>query len=177
VQVELHDVHTHVARPAIAHQAVQVGPIAIDQSTLGMDDLGDLGDVLLEEAEGVRVGDHDPRDLIIHDSSHGLGVEEPTIVGLDLLDAIPVQSARGGVCPVGRIGNQDPLPLLASGLVIRPDHADARELSLRPGRGVERDPRHAADLGEHGLEGVHELESALGELDRSLGMKPCEARL
>ena len=50
VHVQVHDVKAHVA-----------GPHAAD----AVHGLGDLDDVLLEQAEGARVGEHDAGDVVV----------------------------------------------------------------------------------------------------------------
>ncbi len=63
VQVEMHDVKAHVAGADDPEDRIEVGTVVIEQSAGGVHRRGDLDDVLLEQAEGVRVGEHDPRDI------------------------------------------------------------------------------------------------------------------
>ena len=60
-------------------------------------------------------------------------------------------------------------------LVICPDHHQPGELALRAGCRVQRDAIHAAHLGEPAFQPPHELEGALNELFRHVGVKVCEA--
>jgi murein tripeptide amidase MpaA len=58
VQVEVHDVDAEVAGTDDAEDGVEVGAVVVDQPAGIVDDLDDLLDVLVPQAERVRVGDH-----------------------------------------------------------------------------------------------------------------------
>ena len=60
VQVEVHDVDAEVAGPGDAEDGVEVGAVVVDQPARLVDGRDDLLDVLVPEAERVRVGDHQP---------------------------------------------------------------------------------------------------------------------
>ncbi len=61
VQVEVHDVDAEVAGAGDAEDGVEVGAVVVDQAASLVDDLHDLLDVLVPQAERVRVGDHQSR--------------------------------------------------------------------------------------------------------------------
>ena len=63
VQVEVDDVEAHVARADNAEDRVQVGAVVVEEPAGVVDHLGDLDDVFFEQAEGVRVREHDSRDV------------------------------------------------------------------------------------------------------------------
>ncbi len=52
VQVQVHHVDAEVARTHLADQRVHVGAIHVEQRALGMEDVGDLVDLIFEDAEG-----------------------------------------------------------------------------------------------------------------------------
>ena len=58
VRVEMHEVETHVARTRVAHHRVGVGAVVVHQAAGRVHRGRDLGDVILEEAERVRIGHH-----------------------------------------------------------------------------------------------------------------------
>ncbi len=66
VQVEVQHVHAQGPHVDDAHHGVHVGPVAVDQPALGVHDGGDLADVLLEQPQGVGVGDHDAGGVGVH---------------------------------------------------------------------------------------------------------------
>ena len=65
VQVEVDDVEAHVARPREAHDGVQVGAVVVERGPDAVHDPGDLLDVLVEQAERVRVRQHQAGHLVV----------------------------------------------------------------------------------------------------------------
>ena len=63
VQVEVDDVEAHVARPREPHHRVEVGAVVVERRADPVHDLGDLVDVVVEQAERVRVGQHQAGDV------------------------------------------------------------------------------------------------------------------
>ena len=61
----MHDVDAGVAGAHLAEQRVEVGAVHVDEAAGFVDDVGDLAELLLEEAERRRVGDHDRRDVVL----------------------------------------------------------------------------------------------------------------
>ena len=66
VQVQVHNVHAEVARAHFADQCVHVRAVHIEQAALGMKNVGDFVDLLLEDAERVRIGQHQGGDIFVH---------------------------------------------------------------------------------------------------------------
>ena len=63
VQVEVDDVEAHVARAGDAHDRVQVGAVVVQRRADPVHDRGDRLDVRIEDAERVRVGQHQTGDI------------------------------------------------------------------------------------------------------------------
>ena len=63
VQVEVHDVHAEIAGARLADERVHVGAVHVEERALGVEDVGDLVDLALEDAERVRVGEHQRGDV------------------------------------------------------------------------------------------------------------------
>ncbi len=175
MQVHVHHVDAHVAGPHDAEQRVQVRAVAVDEPALRVHDLADLGDVLLEQPERVRVRDHQRGHLLVHGRGHGLGVQDAVVARRDGDDLVAVQRRARGVRAVRGVGHEHARALLAARLVVRADHHDARELALRAGGGLERHAIHAADLGQQLLERVEQGEQALHALGRAERMCRREA--
>src|SRR5205807_3632010 len=97
VQIEVHDVDTEVARPNLADQGVHVGAVHIEQAALGVQNLGDFVDLLLEDAQRVRVGEHERGNFVVHlrfkrgDLDHAAGI------GLQILYRVAHHRSGGGV--------------------------------------------------------------------------------
>ncbi len=59
VQVQMHDVHAEVPRTGLAHQRIHVGAVHVEQRAFGVEDVGDLVDLALEDANRAGVGEHE----------------------------------------------------------------------------------------------------------------------
>jgi hypothetical protein len=63
VQVDVHGIDAKVAGTHLADDGVEIGAVAIDIAARRMDRVGDRLHVALEQAAGVGIGDHHPRDI------------------------------------------------------------------------------------------------------------------
>ncbi|MNI79051.1 hypothetical protein D3C73_1354820 [compost metagenome] len=59
VQIEMHNVEAHVSRTGYAHNGVGIGAVIIKQAAGLVDNFGDFDDLLLEQAEGAGVRQHE----------------------------------------------------------------------------------------------------------------------
>ena len=66
VQVEVHHVHAEISRTDFADKGIHVGAVHVEQAAFGVEDIGDLVDLLLEDAEGVRIREHQRGDVFVH---------------------------------------------------------------------------------------------------------------
>ena len=114
-----------------AHDRVQVGAVVVERRADVVDDLGDLLDRGLEQAQ---------RDGLVSirqaTSSVGLGpqvveVDVAALVGADLDHLVAGHRHRRRVGAVGGVGRQDLGPLLAAVLVEGARQQHARELAVR----------------------------------------------
>ena len=165
------DVEAHVAGPRVPHHGVEVGAVVVERAARLVDQAGDLGDVLVEEAERVGVGQHQAGDLA------GVGVDlRPQVVHLDpaalvgrhLDNLVAGHRHRGRVGAVGGVGRQHLGPLFATVGVEGAGEQQAGELAVGAGRGLQADVGQAADLAQRLLQQPHQLQRTLGAL-RVLG--------
>jgi hypothetical protein len=61
VEVHVHGVETHVARPADAHEGIEVGSVVVEERPGCMHHLGYIQYLSLEQAQGVGVRQHEGR--------------------------------------------------------------------------------------------------------------------
>src|SRR5579875_3555702 len=118
VQIEMDGVEAHVAWPADAHQRVEVGTVVVELRPDLVDQLGDLENVALEQAQGVRVGEHE-RGHPARELAAEVGNIDSAIrsrANLDHGEAAEGSASRIG--PVGTVGDQNLIPLLPSGLMV-----------------------------------------------------------
>ena len=66
MQIQVHHVHAEIAGTDFADQRVHVGAVHVEQAALGVHDVGDLVDLLLEHAQRVGIGQHQRGDVFIH---------------------------------------------------------------------------------------------------------------
>jgi hypothetical protein len=109
-------------------------------------DLGDLVDLLLEDAQGVGVGEHERGHVVVHLRGERGDVDHARGVRLQVLHRIAAHGDGGRVGAVRGIGDQNLLARVALGLQVSAHQQDAGELAMRPRRRLQRDRVHAADL-------------------------------
>ena len=160
------DVEAHVARARAAHDGVEVRPVVVERRADAVHDLRDLGDVLVEEPERVRVREHQARDVVGGLLAQVVDVDAAALVGADLDDLVAGHRHRRRVRAVGGVGGEDLGAELAAVLVVGARQQHARELAVRAGARLQRDVREAGDLAQRLLELPHQLQRALGALGR-----------
>ena len=136
-----------------------------------MDGLDDRLDLLLEQPQGVGVGQHQADHALIADRLERDQIDiAPLIRGeLDRLET--AHSHRGRVGAVGAVGDQHLGPVeIAPGQVIGPHHQHPGKFAVRPSRRVEADPGKTRNLFERFLQSIHQLQAALGQPVRLQGM-------
>ena len=126
-----------------------------------MHDPGDLLDVLVEQAERVRVRQHQTRHVAVGLRAQVVQIDAAVGVGRDLDDLQARHRHRRGVRAVGGVRREHLVAVLAFGLVVGAGQQHARELPVRAGGGLQRDVRQAGDLRERRLQVPHQLQRAL----------------
>ena len=172
----MHRVDAQVAGTRLAEEGVQVGPVAVHEPAAGVHDLADARDVLLEEAQRVRVGEHQTGHVLAHGGRDGIGVEDPVVSGGHGPDRVAVERRTRRVRAVRRVGNENRVPVLTALLVVGADHHESCEFSLGARCRLQRHAVHARDFRELHREFVAELEEALLERDGLHGVSRGEAR-
>ena len=64
VEVDVHDIETHITWTAFAEEGIEVGTVVVHQATGLVHHLGDFQHARLEDTEGVGVGHHHGRYLV-----------------------------------------------------------------------------------------------------------------
>jgi hypothetical protein len=122
---------------------------------------GDGGDVLLEQPEGVRVGQHDAGHVVVEHPAQRLQVDAPPVVARDGDRRVAPERHRRRVRAVGRVGDDHLRGRPTLRRVPRPHQQQTGQLPRRPGGRLQGDVGHAGDLAQ-GLAQAHE------ELDPTL---------
>ncbi len=155
------DVEAHVARPRVAHHRVEVGAVVVERPSRLVDQTGDLGDVLVEEAERVGVGQHQAGDLVGDLGPQVVHLDPAALVGRDLHHLIAGHRHRGRIGPVRGVGGEHLGSPFAAVGVVGAGQQQAGQLAVGAGRGLQADVRQAADLAQRLLEQPHQLQRPL----------------
>ncbi len=170
VQIEVHDVDAEVAGAHFADQRIHVGAVHVEQAALGMQNVGNLVDVLLKHAERVGIGQHERGDIFIHLRRERCEIDHAPRVRLQILHGVIHHRSRGGIGSVRGIRNQNFLARIAFGLVIGADHQQAGHLAVRTGGRLQRDRIHPGDFDQLLAERLDDIQGALGNLLGLVGM-------
>ena len=157
------DVEAHVPGPDQPQDGVEVGAVVVEQPTHPVDGGRDGGDVLLEEPEGVRVGQHDPGHVLVELGGQGVHVHAATGVAGHGDHLVAAEGHRRRVGPVGGVGDDDLVAGPALGGVPRPHQQQAGQLAGGAGGRLEGGGRHAGDLAEDLLQLHQQAQPPLGQ--------------
>ena len=179
MQVQVHHVHAEVAGPHLAHQRIHVGAVHVEQRALGVQNVGDLVNLVLEDAQRRGVGEHQRRGVFVHLPRESFEIDAAVGIRLEILDRVAAEGRRGRVGAVRRVGNQNLLARIALRLVPGAREQDSRELAVRARRRLQRDRVHAGDFEQASLQQVQNLENPLRERVGPVRMRlgqPLDAR-
>ena len=133
-------------------------------------------DLLLEEAERVRVGDHERRHRLIHRGGNRGGRQQPASVHRDLRHLIAAEGGAGGIGAVCARGDEDAAAGIAPVRVKRPHEQHPEQLSLGAGGRLQADRVETAHGGERRFQSRNQLERTLRQLIGYQGVKRGQAR-
>ena len=166
VEIEVTDVGADVARPAETDLGIHVGAVHVYLAAVLMNDLADLPDRRLEDAMRRRIRHHQRAERVTMLFGFRLEVGDVDValrVGPDDDDLHARHHGAGRIRPVGRLGNQARRAMaFAPMLVIRANHEQSGEFSLRSRVGLQRYFREAGDLREPLLELAEQRRVSLG---------------
>ena len=176
VQVHVHDVESHVARPHDAEDGVEVGPVVVEQAPHLMDGRGDGLDVLFEQPQRVGVGQHDPGHVRVEDGPQRGQVDTAPLVAGHGDRLVAAQRDRGRIGAVGRVRDDHPVPGLPPGPVVRPHQQQPGQLPRRAGRRLQRGRGHPGHLAQRLFELDEDLQPALAQRRRRARVHTGQAR-
>ena len=161
VQVQVDAVKSHVARADHTHHGVEVGTVVVAQATGLVNQAGDFQNVLIKDANGVGVGEHQTGSVIPQDLPKGLQIHAAVGGGGDVHHLIAAHGCSGGVGAVGRVRNDDlGAAVVAPGLMVLLDEQNASELAMGASGGLEGHIRHACDFTQIPFGGLQHLLTA-----------------
>ena len=151
VQVDVADVGPHVGGPGEADLRVHVGPVHVDLPAALVHDLADSLHLLLEDAVGRRVGDHQGGQAVLVLVRLLLEIGEvhvALLVAGDHHDLEADHDRGGGVGAVSGDGNEADIAVAFSRGVIPADREQPRVLALGARVRLQGNPGEAGDLGQ-----------------------------
>ena len=155
-------VKAHVAGADDAHDGVQVGAVVVAQAAGLVDKAGDLQNVVVKNAHGVGVGQHQTGGILAQHGTERVQIHAAVRAGGDVHHLIAAHGGGGGVGAVGAVGHDDLGALVvAPGIVVLLDQQHTGELAVSTGGRLEGHVVHAGDLAQVGLGGVQHLLHAL----------------
>ena len=163
VQVEVHDVEARLARSEAAHDRVEVGAVHVGDGARLLDRRDHLVDLVLEDAERRRVGDHQRRHVRAERRAQRLQVDPATLVGGNGDRRVADHGGGRRVRAVRAVRHQHlgALLALAGGPMVGACHEQPGQLAVGPGRRLEADRGEAADLAQQLGEQPLQLQAAL----------------
>ncbi len=170
MQVEVHDVDAEVAGARLGDEGVHVGSVHVEQAALAVEDFGDAGDLFVEDSEGVGIGEHEARDLVVHLRFQGGQIDHAAAIAAQVFDLVADHGGGGGIGAVGGVRDQHLLARVALGFQIGAHEQDSGEFAVGSGGGLEGDGIHAGDFDELIGERLHDAQRALGVLLGLIGM-------
>ena len=160
------DVEPHVAGSGDAADGVEVRAVVVHERAGAVEDPLDLLDPLVEQAERRGVREHQARGRFVDLAAQVVEVDVPARVRRHLHELVAGHRHARRVRPVRRVRDDDlpPLLVLAAVREVRAHQHQARQLTLRACRRLQRHGVEPADLGEDLLQAPHQLERTLGRV-------------
>ena len=162
VEVQVHHVEAQVSQLGAPQEGVHIGAVAVDDPARFVDEPAHLQDVGIEQSQCAGQRQHDARQLRARGLSQRLDVRVAARVRRQRHDLEARHGRRGGVRPVGAVGDEHLAPRgVASGEMVSPRHQHPGQLAVGSGHGRQAYVRQPGDLGEVVLEPVHQPQRAL----------------
>ena len=115
----MYAVKAHVAGTNHAHNGVEVGTVIVAQTAGLVNKARDLQDVLVEDAHGVGIGEHQSGGILAQYGTEGIQIHAAILAGGDVHHVVAAHGGGGGVGAVGTVGHDDLRALfVAPGIVV-----------------------------------------------------------
>ena len=107
VQVVVHDIDAKLTGLGYPQQGVHIRAIAIHQTTGLMHDGGDIAYILIEQTQGVWVGEHETSEGLVTFCLQGFQIDIAALIRGNLLDDKAAHCRGGRVGTMGGVGDKD----------------------------------------------------------------------
>ncbi len=130
----MHHVGAEVAGPGDAEDGIHVGAVEVNQGAALVDQLRDCRNLRVEQADGVRVGNHEHRGTVVELRFQIIEIDEAAAIALDRHGIEAGDGGAGRVGAVGAVGDEDARAVfLAAVLEVGVGHQQGRQLALGTG--------------------------------------------
>ena len=126
----MHRINAKIGRAHPSDNRVEVRPIAIEIPTGRMDQIGNLANVALKQPTGIRVGQHDTRNIVAKLGFERGKVHTAIFGGRDRINRETARCGRCRVGPVGRFRHQNTTTFFTARIKGRPDRHHAAKFAL-----------------------------------------------
>ena len=177
VEVDVHHVETHVAGACHSEHGIEVGTVVIHQRACLMHHAGNFGDVLLEDAESVGVGEHHGGHCVVEQRSEVGGIDRAVSTALHLHHLETADCSRSGIGAVGRVGHDDLAALLtlSARVVVGAYHHQPGQFAVGACVGIEGEFAHSPYFAEAALQHIVDRQSTLACLGGRQRVQPGES--
>ena len=161
VQIEVQCVDAELGGQHPPDDRVEIGTVAIEERAGAMHRGGDVEDLVLEQAAGVGVGQHQRGDIAAELRLQRGQIDPAARIGRDRLDAIAAGRRRRRVGAMRRFRHQDMAAPVAARLQCGANCHDAAQFAMRAGGRRQGHRRHAGQRLQPMRQRVDQLERAL----------------
>ena len=107
---KVHYVDAEIAGANFADERIHVCAIHVKQATLGVKNVGNLVDFLLEHAKSIRIREHERGDIFIHLRFQRGDVDHAARIRFQIFDRVVDHGGGCGIGSMGGIRNQNFFP-------------------------------------------------------------------
>ena len=177
MQVEMDHVKAHIARTHHPHDRIQVCAVVVVQPASVVDDPGDLKDILVKDADCVRIGEHQARGVLTDRCTQLFQIDTAFAVRGDADHLVPDHRRARRVGSVCRVRHDDlGAFLVPARFVVRLNQHQAGEFPVCARCGLEGHPIHAGDLAEQLFRHAERFQTSLHRMCRLERMDLGKAR-
>ena len=132
----MHAVDAEIAGSHAPDNGVEVRPVAIEKRAGIVHSLRLFQDLVLEQAAGIRIGQHERGDVVIQRCLERREIDTAPVIERNRLDRVAADRRRRRVSAMRGIRHQHTLAGIAAGFQRRPRGHQAAQFAVRTGGGA-----------------------------------------
>ena len=152
MQIDVHHIEAHITRTAHAEHGVEVGSVVVHQTSALVHQSCYLGNLCLEDTQGVGVGHHHAGNVIAKQRLEILHIHGAVGGTLHLHYLQTAHGSRSRVGAMGRVGDDNLGTLqVATLFVVGTYHYQSCQLTMSTGKGIQGELVKTGYLGKRFL--------------------------